>query len=76
MRFEFRAGGDGRLDVTGTPVNDSAGETYRRRGPYRLQGDQLVTPALNEGRPTQVRWRGGRLLLKIDDRLEFLLSRK
>ncbi len=76
MRFEFRVGGDSHFDVTGTPVNPSGDEVYRRSGRYRLEGDRLVTPALNEGRPTQVRLRGGRLLLKIDDGLEFLLRRK
>jgi hypothetical protein len=75
MRFEFRAGDESRFDVTGIPVDPSGGEAYRRSGPYRLEGNRLVTPALNEGRPTQVRLQGRQLLLKIDAGLEFLLRR-
>jgi hypothetical protein len=74
--FEFHAGSDGRFELTGTPVDPSGDEVYRRSGPYRIEGHQLITPALNEGRPTQVRLQGGQLLLRIDAELEFLLRRK
>jgi hypothetical protein len=76
LRFEFRIGDDGRIDVTGTPPTDPEGEWYRRSGPYRLEGDRLVTPALNEGQPVHVRLRDGRLHLRIDDGLEFSLNRR
>jgi hypothetical protein len=76
MRFVFQIGPDSRFEVTGTPANSHGGEEYRRSGPYRLAGDRLVTPALNEGRPVSVGLRGGQLLLKIDDGLEFRLRRR
>ena len=74
MHFEFHIGGDGRFDVTGTPLPSPEGEVYRHGGPYRLEGGRLVTPALNDGQPVDVRLRQGRLLLRIDDRLEFRLQ--
>jgi hypothetical protein len=76
LRFEYHIGDDGRFDVTGTPLTHPDGEVYRRSGPYRLQGDRLVTPALNEGQPVDVRLRDNQLLLRIDDGLEFRLQRK
>jgi hypothetical protein len=74
LRFTFRID-DGRFEVTGAPVTPSGGEAYRR-GPYRLEGDRLVTPALNEGRPVRVRLSDGRLLLRIDEGLAFRLRRE
>jgi len=76
LRFEFLVGADGRFEVAGTPVTQSKGEVYRRSGRYRLEGDRLVTPALNEGRQVQVRLWQGQLHLKIDDGLGFRLRRK
>ncbi len=73
MRFEFRIGGDNRFAVTGTPSNAPDGEVYRRTGPYRLEQDGLITPALNEGRPVHVEIRDGLLILTIDDALDFHL---
>ena len=76
MRFEFRISNGSRFDVTGSPSTLLEGEVYRRSGPYRLEGDRLVTPAVNGGHPVHVRLRDGQLLLKIDDGLEFRLRRK
>jgi hypothetical protein len=75
MRFQFRIGSDGTLDVIGTPVNGSGAEEFRRRGPYRLEEDRLVSPAVNEGRPVLVRLRSGRLIITIDESLVFELRR-
>jgi hypothetical protein len=76
LRFSFRIGDDGRFEVTGAPENPPGAEAYRRSGPYRLEGDRLVTPALNEGRPVRVRPSDGRLYLSIGEGLAFRLRRE
>ncbi len=73
MRFEFRIDNRGGFEVTGTPSNAPEDEQYRRTGTYRLDGDHLITPALNDGRPVHVQLRDGLLILTIDDALEFHL---
>jgi hypothetical protein len=74
MTFVFRLEGDGYLEVTGTPVG-RGGEKFLRYGPYRLEGDRLVSPALNEGRPIQVALQNGGVTLTIDEMLSFRLRR-
>jgi hypothetical protein len=76
MRFEIGIGDDSRLDLTGTPLIGPEDEVYRRSGPYRLEEDRLITPAVNEGQPVHFRLRDGLLHLTIDDGLEFRLRRK
>ncbi len=63
------------MDVIGTPTNGSGADVFRRSGLYRLDGDRLVSPAVNEGRPVQVRLDGGTLVLTIDETLVFHLRR-
>jgi hypothetical protein len=75
MRFEFRIGDDSQFDVTATALNAPEGEVYRRSGPYRLEADRLVTPALNDGQPVRVRLSDGLLFLTIGDTLGFRLRR-
>jgi hypothetical protein len=75
MLFEFRIGSDGKMDVTGTPAKGSEAEVFRRSGSYRLDGEQLVSLAVNEGRPVQVRLQAGILYLTIDKTLVFRLRR-
>ena len=76
MRFEFRIGDDNRFDVIGTPLTGPEGDAYRRSGPYRLEGNRVVSPAIDEGRPVRVQLENGLLHLKIDAGLEFRLRRK
>jgi hypothetical protein len=76
MRFEFRIGDNRRFDVTGTPLTGPEDYAYRRGGPYRLEGNRLVSPAINEGRPVRVQLANGLLHLRIDDGLEFRLRRQ
>ena len=75
MTFVFQIGSDRTMDVTGTAANGSGAEVFRRRGPYRLDGEKLVSPAVNEGRPVQVRLQAGTLFLTIDESLVFQLRR-
>jgi hypothetical protein len=75
MTFEFRIGRDGMMKVTGTPANGSEAEAFLRNGPYKLDGEQLVTPTLNKGQPVHVRLQAGRLILTIDESLVFELGR-
>ncbi len=75
MAFSFHFGADRVLDVTGTPVSGSHAEVYRRTGPYQHEGEKLVSPAVNEGRPVQVRTQGNMLILTIDESLVFRLRR-
>jgi hypothetical protein len=75
-RALFRIGTDGNLDVTGTPADPSDAEVFRRTGPYRLQGNQLVAPVFNEEQPILVRFQEGRLHLRFDDTLTFQLQRQ
>jgi hypothetical protein len=74
MSFVFRLETDGYLEVIGTPLGPG-GEEFRRHGPYRLEGGQLVSPELNEGRPIQVALHNGRVTLTIDETLSFRLRR-
>jgi hypothetical protein len=75
MVFVFHFGKDGEMDVTGTPANGSRAEVYRRRGPYSLNGDELVSSAVNEGRPVRLRLQAGVLVLTVDELLVFQLRR-
>ena len=76
MRFEFRFGADGRIDVLGTLGPNTSADVYRKSGPYRWDEGQLITPALNEGKPVQVELQVDRLMLRIDERLSFDLRRQ
>jgi hypothetical protein len=76
MRFEFRFGSDGTLDVRGTPLDGAAEKEFHNHGPYRLDGNSLVTPALNLGQPVRVWLDDGHLMVVIHDTLEFRLRRK
>ncbi len=75
MTFKFRIGRDGTMDVTGMPANGSGADVFQRSGPYRLDGDRLLSPAVNDGRPVQVRLHAGILVLTIDETLVFQLRR-
>jgi hypothetical protein len=75
MTFVFRIDAD-RIEMTGTPVEGSSAEVFRRSGPYRLEGEHLITPALNDGRPIAVAVRGAHLAVTIDDGLSFRLRRQ
>jgi hypothetical protein len=74
--FEFSIKSDGTLDVLGRPLDGAVEKEFRRHGPYRLDGNKLITPALNEGQPVQVWLEGGHLMLVIDHDLNFRLRRK
>lgn len=76
MRFEFGIGPDGWFDVTCIPADTAAREVYRRSGPYRLEGSRLISPAINEGQPVQLRPDGDELVLIVDDSLWFRLRRR
>ena len=67
----FEIGVDGRLTMIGTPSD--ANWLYHREGPYRLDGDRLITPVLNEGQPVSVRPVDGELVMVINDDLWFWL---
>lgn len=76
MQFVFRIGTEGILDITGTPAGSNpSGQVYRRSGPYRLVGGRLVSPAIHEGRPVEVRPKDGELILIVDKTLWFRLRR-
>jgi hypothetical protein len=75
MTFRFRLGSDGLLEVIGIPTSGSSADVFRRSGPYRLMGDQLVSPALNKGQPIEVRLHAGVLVLWIEETLVFHLRR-
>jgi hypothetical protein len=76
MSFAFEIGADGQLAVIGTPVDAAAAWHYHREGPYRLDGDQLVTPALNEGLPVTVRSANSGLVIAVTDDLWLWLRRE
>jgi hypothetical protein len=76
MRFVFRLGRDGRLEITGTPTGPEAPDVYHRSGTYRLDGDSLVSPAINQGQPAHLALRDGRLTLTIDETLRLRLHRE
>jgi hypothetical protein len=74
MRFVFRIG-DGRLEIVGNLKDTSVGEEYYRSGAYRLAGDQLISPVINQGQPATLASQDGRLLLTIDETLTLRLRR-
>ena len=76
MRFEFGIHPYGSFEVAGLPAGTSAGDTYRRSGLYRLEGSRLISPAINEGLPVQVRTEGDELVLIVDESLSFRLRRR
>ena len=76
MRFEFRFGADGRIDVLGTLGPNTSADVYRKNGPYRWDEGQLITPALNEGKPVQIELQDDWMMLWIDKRLSFDLKRQ
>lgn len=75
MRFEFRFSADGDFEVDGVPVEGSAAEPYHRSAPFRLEKRTLVSAAINEGQPVQLSFDHDKLILVIDDSLNFRLSR-
>jgi hypothetical protein len=74
MSFALDLRADGRIVVTGTPPGGAP--TYHRDGPYRIAGNELVTPVLNEGQPVHVRQSGDRLVLVITDDVWVRLRRE
>jgi hypothetical protein len=74
MRFVFRIG-DGRLEIVGNLKDTSVGEEYYRSGAYSLDGDQLISPVINQGQPATMALRDGRLSLTIDETLTLRLRR-
>lgn len=75
MVFDFHFGADGQFEVTGEPATQSSPETWRRRGSYRLKGNQFSSPVVNEGNPVEVHFEGAALVFKVDDSLTFRLRR-
>src|SRR5438552_1135991 len=76
MSFTFSISSDGNLDVLGTPLDGAAEKEFHHHGSYRLDGNSLVTPALNLGQPVQVWLEDGHLVLVIRDTVKFRLRRK
>jgi hypothetical protein len=74
MRFVIQIG-DGRLEIVGNLEDTSVGEEYYRSGAYRLDGDQLISPVINQGQPATLALRGGTLSLTIDETLTLRLRR-
>ncbi len=74
MRFVFRIG-DGRLEIVGNSDDTSGGEEYYRSGVYRLDGDQLISPVINQGQPAKLALRDGWLSLTTDETLTLRLQR-
>jgi hypothetical protein len=74
MQFVFRIG-DGRLEIVGNSKDTSGGEEYDRSGVYRLDGDQLSSPVINQGRPAKLALQDGWLSLTIDETLTLRLRR-
>jgi hypothetical protein len=75
MRFVFRIG-DGRLEIVGSPEDTAGGEGYYQSGAYRLDGDQLVSPVINQGQPAKLALRDGWLGLAIDETLTLQFRRE
>src|SRR5882724_8194669 len=67
MHFEFRIGSEAQFEVIGIPASSATSEVYRRSGPVRLEGDQLISPAINEGQPIQMHLDGDELVLVVDE---------
>ena len=76
MRFEVALGRDGALVVQGTRLDDSQAAVFQRAGRYRLQGNQLISDAVNRGQPVDLRMEGSRLVLDLGDGLAFRLRRR
>jgi hypothetical protein len=76
LRFEFRFDENSRFSVTATPAESSETDRYDRGGPYRLENNMLITPALNEGQPVHVELRESRLVLTISEALQFELRKR
>ncbi len=74
MRFVFRIG-DGRLEIVGNSKDTSGVDGYYRSGVYRLEGDQLISPVINQGQPAKLALRDGWLSLTIDETLTLRLQR-
>lgn len=74
MRFVFRIG-DGHLEIVGSSDDTSDGEAYYRSGAYRLDGDQLISPVINQGQPAKLALLGGWLSLTIDETLTLRLRK-
>lgn len=74
MQFVFRIG-VGQWEIAGNSQNASAGVDYYRNGTYRLDGDQLISPIINEGKPARLYWRDGWLSLTIGETLTLRLRR-
>ena len=74
MRFVIQIG-DGRLEIVGNLEDTSVGEEYYRSGTYRLDGDQLISPVINQGQPATLALRDGTLSLTIDEALTIRLRR-
>lgn len=75
MSFEFYMNGDGTMEVVGTPATGSNTEVYRRSGAYRIEAGQIVSAAINEGRPVRIRMKDRMLVLTIDESHVFYLRR-
>jgi len=75
MTFEFRIESNGTIAVTGAPAKGSHAEVFQRSGSYRVEGDQLSSPVLNQSQPIRVRLQGGILFLSFDESLVFKLRR-
>jgi hypothetical protein len=76
MTFTFQIDGDGHLEITGTPGRTAVGDEYFRSGVYRLEGNTLSSPVLNDGRPVRIERQGDQLVLTIDETLAFRLRRE
>ena len=75
MTFEFRIESNGTIKVIGVPASGSPAEAFQRSGSYRVDGEQLTSPVLNEGQPIRVWLHAGILFLFFDDSLVFQLRR-
>ncbi len=76
MTFTFRLAADGNLNIRGQPDAKSGGEEYFRSGRYSLEGDRLLSPVINGGRPARLGLGNGQLFLTIDETLAFQLRRE
>ncbi len=76
MRFEFIFGRDGQLHVAGRPSGPEAAEVFELTGAYRVEGSQLISEALNQGQPVELRFEEPGLSLRFDEELEFRLRRR
>jgi hypothetical protein len=63
------------FDVIGIPASPEKREACQRHGDFRIEGDWLITPAVNEGQPVHIRRQGRDLILTIDGNLRFRFRR-